>query len=328
MKQMFESATIKLTAWFLLILMSLSVLFSIIIYQISTNELRNRLGGYTSQIEINHTSIKLEPAVRMHEIDKANINLLVALFYANVVILGVGGVLSYLTARRMLTPIEVAHEAQSRFTSDASHELRTPLAVMKSEIEVALRDSSLTKADMRELLESNLEEVNRLSHLSETLLQLSRHDYAALEMKRVNLVEIIRSVIKAHKLPKHRAKQTISAKKIYVHGNANSLTELIIILLDNALRYSPDNSTVTIDVTERSDTVKFVISNTGEGISLLDLPHVFERFYPADTSRSGKSGFGLGLSLAKKIADLHGATLSISSNPGKTTTVSVIFKKT
>jgi two-component system sensor histidine kinase CiaH len=327
MKQMFESATLKLTAWFLLILMSLSLLFSIIIYQISTNELRDRLGGYTSQIESNHTPIKLEPAIRIHEIDKANINLLVALFYANVVILGVGGVLSYLTARRMLLPIEVAHEAQSRFTSDASHELRTPLAVMKSELEVALRDPSLTKNDMQELLESNLEEVNRLSSLSETLLQLSRHDYAALEMKRVNFAEIIRSVLKAHKLPKDRVLQTISAKKIYVQGNQNSLTELIIILLDNALRYSPDDSTISIDVAEHKDTVTFTISNTGEGISPRDLPHVFERFYRADASRSGGKGFGLGLSLAKKIADLHDASLNITSEPGKTTGVTVIFKK-
>lgn len=307
--------------------MSISLLFSVIIYQISTNELRDRLGGYTSQIEINHTTIKLEPSVRMHEVEKANINMLVALFYANVVILGVGGVLSYLTARRMLAPIEVAHEAQSRFTSDASHELRTPLAVMKSELEVALRDPKLAKADMRELLESNLEEVNRLTHLSETLLQLSRHDYAALEMKRVNLVELVQSVIKAHKLPKHRLSQAISAKKIHVNGNANSLTELVVILLDNALRYSPDDTTVSLELTTQNDEVIFTISNPGEGIASDDLPHVFERFYQADASRSSNKGFGLGLSLAKKIVDLHHASLAITSAPNEITTVRVTFKK-
>lgn len=330
MRQLFESATLKLTGWYLAIILCISLLFSVIIYEISMNEIRTRLGVFETHLqELNSLFVPPEKA-RIQEVQHARINLFVALVYSNVAVLALGGIASYFAARRTLEPIEALHEAQSRFSSDASHELRTPLAIMKSELEVALRDEKLSKADMLELLESNLEEVNRLSALSETLLRLSRHEFSKLEMKSVNLGDIAKQAVKAHKLPKNRLTLTAPKKRYAITANPDSLSELVMILLDNALRYSPDNSQVIIALQSRRDITTLTVTNSGPGIRPKDLPHIFDRFYRGDKSRaSGEdSGFGLGLSLAKKIADIHKAKLTVTSIPGKTTVATVSFQKT
>lgn len=329
MKQLFESATLKLTAWYLAILLTISLVFSIIIYEISMNEIRTRLGVFETHLtELNNLFVPPEGA-RAQEVQNARINLFVALVYTNFAVAILGGIASYFTARRTLEPIEALHEAQSRFTSDASHELRTPLAVMKSELEVALRDEKLSKSDMRELLESNLEEVDRLSALSETLLRLSRHEFSKLEMKPVNIVETVRHAIRVQKLPKKRLLFDSTTKRFLTVGNQASLSELIMILLDNALRYSPDDSQVSVTLKQKRGGLQLQISNSGPGIRKNELPYVFDRFYRADKSRqSGSdSGFGLGLSLAKKIADFHQIPLTLVSEPDKITSVTTVFEK-
>jgi len=328
MKQYFESATLKLTAWYLAILLCISLIFSVIIYEVSMNEIRTRLGVFETHLqEINNLFVPPEGA-RAQEVQQARINLFVALAYANISVLILGGIASYFSARRTLEPIEALHDAQSRFASDASHELRTPLAVMKSELEVSLRDKNISKSDMRELLESNLEEVNRLTALSETLLRLSRHEFSRLEMKPVDIAEILKKAGKVHKLPKARLMIDIRSKHLMAVANADSVSELFMILLDNALRYSPDASQVVALAERTRGTVQVKIINDGPGIQAQDLPHIFERFYRADKSRTSgdMKGFGLGLSLAKKIADLHHAKLSISSQPEQSTIATVQFE--
>lgn len=293
------------------------------------NEIRTRLGVFETHLqELNNLFIPPEKA-RSQEVQNARINLFVALVYANIAVVALGGIASYFAARRTLEPIEALHEAQSRFSSDASHELRTPLAVMKSELEVALRDEKLSKSEMHDLLESNLEEVNRLTALSETLLRLSRHEFGKLEMKPVNLADVVKYAVKAHKLPKKRLTVNIPKRRYTITANPDSLSELVMILLDNALRYSPNDSQVTVELRAHRDAVTVTIANSGPGIKPDDLPHIFDRFYRGDKSRtSGEDGgFGLGLSLAKKIADLHNAKLAIASRSGKMTTATISFQK-
>ena len=163
---MFHSAVIRLTGWYLLILMSISVLFSFTIYNSVTSEVQERLQALQSRYEQPGLPPSVDPnhrlfsAFRIHQRETASRNIFFTLLYVNLLILLGGGVLSYLLARRTLRQIEESHDAQSRFTSDASHELRTPLAAMRSELEVAIRDPKMSKTEMRELLESNLEEVN------------------------------------------------------------------------------------------------------------------------------------------------------------------------
>lgn len=328
---MFESATIKLTAWYLMILMIISLLFSVIIYQVASAEISRRLEELQTGIQQQNT-FRANPgfdvgSIRLSQAHEASTNLIVSLIYINVVVLVAAGIGSYVLARRTLRPIEEAHEAQSRFTSDASHELRTPLAVMKTELEVALRDQNLTKAEMRELLASNLEEVEKLSRLSQTLLQLSKLDYASIQKEKLSLETIVRQTADRFDKTGTRIAVTTPKASPIIVGNKASIEELATILIDNALKYSPPDSLVSITIGKRAQKARFEISNGGEGIHADILPLIFNRFYRADASRtgSGKNGYGLGLALAKKIVEIHGGELSASSAPGHTTTFTVLL---
>lgn len=319
---MFESATLKLTGWYLLILMTISLLFSGAIYQLTTAELGTRLENFQNKLQIESVFIPRPiDTLRIAEATEAQSHMFVGLLYANLLILIGGGIVSYFLARRTLRPIEIAHEAQSRFTSDASHELRTPLASMKTELEVILRDSTSTKKDFEAILRSNLEEVEKLTKLSEMLLNLSRLDHDKLERSAVDLRDVTRDVLARCGKPESRISVSASKQSV-VEGNDAAITELIMILVDNALKYSPEDSHVDIVISRNNRYATFVINNTGPGIEAAKLPYIFDRFYRADTSRTNQSqqGFGLGLSLAKKIVELHGGELRVMSTPGAITT--------
>ncbi len=328
---MFQSATIKLTAWYLMILMIISLLFSVIIYQVTSTEVNRRLEELQTGIQ-RQNSFRAPPgldvgSIRASQAHEASTNLIISLVYINVVILIAAGIGSYVLARRTLQPIEEAHEAQSRFTSDASHELRTPLAVMKTELEVALRDPKLAKTEMRELLESNLEEVDKLSRLSQTLLQLSRLDYDNIQKEELSLEATVRRIAKRFDKTGERIAFTAAKSAPSIIGNRASIEELATILIDNALKYSPSDSLVSIHVGKRAQKACLEVINTGDGISAEALPLIFDRFFRADTSRTGngKNGYGLGLALAKKIVEIHNGELSASSAPQHATTFTVLL---
>ena len=245
--------------------------------------------------------------------------MILSLLYINTGVFIAGGLGAYLLARRTLRPIEEAHESQSRFTSDASHELRTPLAAMKTELEVNLRDPKLSIGEARELLESNLEEVNKLIQLSQMLLQLSRLDHDRLEVQSIDLPTLLNQAMKHYAPEKQRFKVT-TPKKARTLANEPSISELIGILIDNALKYSPENSPIFIRIFTQRGRVGFEIKNLGSKIPEEKLPKLFERFFRADTSRTNgaKNGYGLGLSIAKKIVDIHHGELTVSSTDEET----------
>ena len=172
MDRLFKSATLQLTGWYLLIMMVICVGFSTVIYQVSSSEFERRLPQTIISTSPFNLDAILERA-RAQRAAESRAALIRNLILVNLVALGLGGGASYLLARRTLRPIEQAAEAQGRFVSDASHELRTPLTAMQAENEVALRDPKLSKADLRTLLQSNLEEVGKLQGLSDRLLQLT-----------------------------------------------------------------------------------------------------------------------------------------------------------
>jgi two-component system sensor histidine kinase CiaH len=331
MQKMFQSATLKLTAWYLAILLTISITFSIVIYQLNYREISFRLENLQHSLLDN--SIYMIPnvdddttlmgdgpnsALSIQSRQAAG-QMILSLIYINVVILMAGGLGSYFLARRTLRPIEESHEAQSRFTSDASHELRTPLAAMKAELEVSLRDPHLSEAESRELLESNLEEVNKLIQLSQMLLQLSRLEQDKLERGPVDVVEVLNEKKKLYKNESKRF-DIISRKKAVASANEPAISELVGILIDNALKYSPKDSKISIRIFEKLGRVVFEIHNSGEPIPEEKLPKLFDRFFRADTSRtnSSQNGYGLGLSIAKKIIDVHHGDLTVSSSENGT----------
>ena len=329
---MLHSATFKLTLWYVAIIMAISLLFSIVIYSTSVRELEQsfrretifyQLGGRIAPPSDDLGGVKTPQQLY----DRAQHRLQLNLVIINAGILILAGGASYFLARRTLEPIEVALEAQGRFAADASHELRTPLTAMKAEIEVALRGKELPKAEARELLQSNLEEIDKLESLSAGLLKLAQQDQQTIAGTPVDIKDVMQtvrarlsSVIKARNV-------TINDQTTAIHvmGDRESLVELVTILVDNAIKYSPTGSTVTLTSQQHGHSVQVAVRDHGQGIRANDIPHIFDRFYRADTSRSRQNveGYGLGLSIAQKIADLHGGAIEVSSKPDEGSTFMV-----
>lgn len=308
--------------------MTISIIFSIIIFQLNFHEVGIRLENLQQGL-LNTPTIDLNPSIistldssklLQAQSEQAAIQMLLSLVYINVVILVAGGVGGYFLARRTLKPLEQAHEAQSRFTSDASHELRTPLSAMKTELEVTLRDQKLDPIEAREQLESNLEEVNKLIQLSEMLLKMARLDYDQMDRTQVDLVELLHAQLKL--FPKSVKRFDITTRKAAIAvANLPAVTELINILVDNAIKYSPPKSKISVRIFERRLMAGFEITNSGPVIPADKLPRLFDRFYRGDTSRTAgdKNGYGLGLAIAKKIIDIHHGYLYVTSTEKGTT---------
>lgn len=321
---MFESATLKLTGWFLLVIMTVSILFSVLIYYTSTTEFYGRFDVLWQKAPLSEPTADSESwrEYRHDQAEEAAHTILMNLININGFVLIAGGIASYLMANKTLQPLKRAHDKQARFVSNASHEFRTPLAVMKTEIEVALRDHTLSSGDLRTLLTSNLEEVNKLSRLSQTLLSLSKMEHQKLARGKANLNDAIDAVIERY--DKQRKRITIERpdRVVYVYSDPLALEALSSIFIDNALKYSPKDSTVTIRISERRGSVTLRITNTGEGIDQKDIHHIFDSFYRADGARTSSDthSFGFGLSLAKRIVALHEGELSVESEEGVRTT--------
>ena len=328
---MFKSATLRLTGWYLLVLMSLSIVFSVVIFQVASSEVQTRLERFQTSLQQSRDFDFAPPPIqaadlRNREVNKATANISVELLYVNLFVLIAGGFVSYFLARRSILPIERAHESQSRFTSDASHELRTPLAVMKTELEVAMMDKKATVQDLKEVLASNLEEVDKLSKLSQMLLNLSQFDNTTLKLGPVNLYKVSHNIVNDFKLPSSRIIIN-SKKRPIIHGDETAIAELVKVLIDNALQYSPSDSLIVINISEQENEAQFEIINTGPGISEDKLPYIFDRFYRADSSRTNgaQKGYGLGLALAKRIVELNNGELIATSTPDHETIFTFIL---
>lgn len=316
-----QSRTARLAASYLAIIMLMSVGFSVIFYNTSSQELERKLPPPSIFNRVtNNDQLGYETYVD-NRISEARNHLMVNLLLVNLLTLAAGSVVSYMLARRTLEPIEHAIEAQARFASDASHELRTPLAAIQTENEVALRKDSLSIERARELLQSNVEEVKKLRELAEGLLRLAREDRHELVIKPVSLPDVTTEAVN-RVLKSAQAKNiTITDKvdTVQALGDLPSLTQIVAVLLDNAIKYSADGKNVTITGGAKGKQAFVSVTDKGKGIDAKDLPHIFDRFYRADSSRSSQheSGYGLGLSIAYKIIQQHGGTITVTSAPGK-----------
>jgi signal transduction histidine kinase len=327
---MFHKTSLKLAALYLTIIMAISLAFSINLYNISVREidrgLRRQQSAVISDLP-NLQNITPNPfgqfsQERETNLSEAKNHLITNLILINIVILLGGGLLSYFLARRSLLPIEKAHEAQSRFTADASHELRTPIAAMRTETEVALMNPKLDLGQAKKQLESNLEELGKLTTLSENLLRLSQVDKLNLKKEPVKVKQFIDSAIE-RVLPSAEAKSILinsnTSAELSVIGDKASLQEVITTILDNAIKYSPDKTEIKVTAKKIDNLAVISIKDHGIGIKTEDLDHIFERFYRADTARSKAktNGYGLGLAIAKSVVDLHEGTIEVTSQPDK-----------
>ena len=321
---MFRSAVLKLTVWYVGALFLVCLVFSFPLYNIASMRLRRGAERQTEVVRklperfIPNSIVPMLERQRERQLDDDRHDLINNIVLINLVIISAGAIASYLFARRTLRPIEQAHAAQVKFTANASHELRTPLAVMQTEIDVALRDKKMSIADAREILASNLEEVERLRTLSDRLLSLTRSS-DELKRKSIKFDAVVQAELK--QLTK-RYKQPITsdiAKDVMVSGDAALLRQVLNIIVDNAFAYSGvDVSAVNVVLKQSEDEVLLTISDKGVGIQPRDLDRIFERFYRGAESESAKpEGHGLGLSLARDIIERHDGTITVLSKPGK-----------
>ncbi|MDP1857989.1 MAG: HAMP domain-containing sensor histidine kinase [Gemmatimonadaceae bacterium] len=226
----------------------------------------------------------------------------------------------------MLARLDTAYAAQQRFIADASHECRAPLAIIRANMELLQEATRLPESERVAAIDESRRESERLSRLVADLLSLARAD-AGVPFLRES-VELDRVLMKvfgdAKRLGRGQRLELGVVTPCIVEGDRDRLTQLILILLDNAIRYTPSGELVRASLLRDGDRVLIQVEDSGMGISALDLPHVFDRFFRADRARTrDPGGTGLGLSIARWIARQHNGEVEISSETGRGTTVRV-----
>lgn len=327
---MFTATRIKLSIWYLCIIMLVSIMFSVTIFRILTNELDHEASRISDRYSRQY-GIFVSPGQSLVEpeiIQASENRILFSLIYVNVIIFVVAGISGYILAGVTLKPIQEMIDEQNRFIADASHELRTPITSLRSEIEVYLRNKKHTPKETQELIESNLEEANNLQVLSDGLIELAKYKKPSDSMQaKQDIKSILDTSVK--QVLKMAKKKNISiqvhATRNTIIGDVNQLTTLFTILLDNAVKYSPKDTTVTITTEKSNSDVFIAITDEGVGIDTKDMPHIFDRFYRADLSRTKQTipGYGLGLSIAKSIVTQYHGSISVQSTQNSGTTFTV-----
>lgn len=323
----FHGAKIRLAAWYIVISALISVVFTVAIYDVVMREVRQ--GFIQAEQRIRGGPIARERAQMLlqEEYTLARKAVQLRLVILNTVIIASSGLAGYFLAGKVLEPIESMVNEQKRFIGDASHELRTPLTALRSEIEVSMRDKSLSKK-VKDMLKSNLEEVQNMQNLVAALLALSRYtDISNVPMEKVDLAILAGDVIKQHtEQAKHKnIKLENKLEKVEITGNDASLRQLISTLIDNAIKYTNSDGTVTVQTKPKRRHAYLKVADSGVGIPSEAIPHIFNRFYRVDQSRTNSEveGYGLGLSIAKSVVDLHNGEIWVSSKLGKGTTFNI-----
>ena len=249
-------------------------------------------------------------------------SVIVSLIVLNGVMLLVGYWLSMLLARRTLAPIE---RAMLQFVSDASHELRTPLTALMTTNEVVLRKKTLDDGKARVVFQCNIDEVEKMRELTDNLLQLTQVDNQQIEKQAVDMAKLVRDTIDRYQ-PVADKKQVVLDIQVpsVTHVVAvAAVTQILGTLIDNAIKYSPLGSTVVIRLNGQT----LSVVDQGIGIAKQDQAKIFDRFYRSDEARTRghSSGYGLGLAIAKAMADKNGYQLSVKSEPDQGSTFSLHF---
>ena len=330
---MFRKACLRLAGIYLVAVMAFSVGVSVWIYQLSTHELKEGLSvtlGVKEQAILTGDAPVQAKQSLTDKLQEGRQRVIAQLIYFNGAVFLIAGPGSYWLARRMLKPIDEAMRAQNQFTADASHELRTPIAAIKAQLELALLEKNHAKPKIRALLKSELEEINQLAAIADNLLVLAHENPAPASPIRVErIIEQLCKRWEVQAQAKHISLiRRFESRQAMIRANKSDLERLITILLDNAIKYSPEKTTVTIRLQASEKSVQIQVSDQGYGIPAGDMPHIFDRFYRADKARSGTqaAGHGLGLAIAKKIVNEHRGTLHVSSIEGKGSVFTVQFQ--
>ena len=237
--------------------------------------------------------------------------------------------ISLFFANRSIRPIEDAYNKQKQFIADASHELKTPLAAINTNIDVLLSKDGADD-DEKKWLWYIKDEARRMSKLTNDLLYLARADYGEKNQVfgSVSWTDTVRNALLVMEARVFEQKITLTsdtADGINVAASAEQLKQLVMILLDNAVKYTPEGGEIELKLFKKTSDAYLTVKNTGAGIAEADLPHIFDRFYRSDKARTytENSGYGLGLAIAKAIAESFKGTISAESKPNSYTLFTV-----
>jgi signal transduction histidine kinase len=250
-----------------------------------------------------------------------------------VLALAVAAAIGHMLAGEAIVPLVEAYEKQRQFAADASHELRTPLSVVMASADLLDNDPSITSPFLKQVVADVRDEVKKMTKLVSDLLFVARSDNQALKLKtsKVDLAAAADQTI--------RLMQPLADKKLIMlrREGEGSLTakldeqkmkQLLLILVDNAVKYTPENGKVTVRVlSPTAGKIRLEVEDTGIGISKEDKEKIFDRFFRVDKARSREmGGNGLGLAIAQEIVNLHGGTINVESELGKGTKFIVTLK--
>lgn len=234
-------------------------------------------------------------------------------------------ILTYILNRKAMDPIIKNYEKQTEFVQNASHELRTPLTIIQAKQEMLLQSPNSKIIEKSEDIAQTLNETRRIIKLVKELMDLARADASKENINKNNedLNEIVKEIVGPYIELSEMQNKTISLKLDCVREcnvDRSKIKQLLVILLDNALKYTEENDEITICTRNRDDKCFIEVKDTGIGISDEAMKHIFERFYREDKARSReKGGSGLGLSIAKTIVNMHGGSIKVSHNKPKGT---------
>jgi signal transduction histidine kinase len=262
--------------------------------------------------------------------------LLVVLVTLGFLFLGIAFLLSYFMSKRAMIPIRKSFHRQREFVADASHELRTPLSILHSSLDVLEMEEGKQMSGFSQNVLSNMKnEVRRMTHLVGDLLTLARSDSGVpdLQYENFDLVPSAKQLVQSTQTlaqAKNIRLRLHAPSTLPVHGDHERIKQLLYILLDNAIKYTPNGGDVNLTLSaapyEKQPSLRIVVQDTGIGIPLEEQGRIFDRFYRVDKNRSRQmGGTGLGLSIARWIAEAHQGTIQISSTPGKGSTFTVIM---
>lgn len=323
-KSEFRRATLRLTAYYtagIVLILALSSLFIVVLFKPPEQ--------VVPSAENTEADIVLDTAVSLDTFaeHEARENLPTILAFVDLGVLLVSSFGAYFFARYTLRPVEEVYTLQERFVGSVAHELRTPLAVLKSGAESVLRHTR-EPAAYRAFITESLEEIDRMTRLSNDLLFLLKHKHlAASPQEPVDMAALVRQQVQHFRAyaDEHQVALRVEAHNAcVVHGSRDDLARLLQNLIKNAVDYNRPGGEVDVVLLSEGERAVLSICDTGVGIAEADLPHIFERFYKADSARTHtRGGTGLGLSIVKDIAEAHGGTVEATGRLGEGTTLTV-----